>query len=297
MNGRTLLPTKVPWSVDAVILSIPGRESQLQQCIESVQDVVDRIILVWNSESAPPVIRSSSCYIEVRSAFYNLGVSKGRNFGVEFSNADLVLFIDDDALLETRFEFRSRCEKMILDRSCIVTTFKVLDENRVVERQHDPRLFKSQSFQSRFVGTFLGGACLVRRDSFAAIGGFFEELTYGMEEWDLSLRAHNLGYRIFFDCSVVLFHPARNAQFSEIYWTNIFTNRMIVARRNLGLPSRVFHLTIRFILLATTQPLLTAFSIAFNARKNSKKVSHAGCKPIRIRTHLKFLKLRRPAFL
>lgn len=297
MNDRPYSPVNDSWSVDAVILSIPGRETQLKQCIESVQDVVDRIILVWNSESEPPMVGSSSCDVEIRSALCNLGVSKGRNYGVEFSNADLVLFIDDDALLETGSEFRSRCERMLLDQRCVVTTFKVVDENRVVERHHDPRILKIKTFQSSYVGTFLGGACLVRRDYFVTIGGFFEALTYGMEEWDFSLRAHDLGYRVFFDCSVLIFHPARTGHFSESYWTNIFTNRFIVARRNLGLPTRAFHLMTRFILLTTTLRASTAFSIALRARKQSRKITQSGCKPIRLKTHLEFLKLGRPAFL
>jgi|GEM_PF-2253967 len=284
-------------TVDAVILSIPGREIQLKQCIESVEQVVDKIILVWNSDSEPPVVSSDSCDIEIHSAFCNLGVSEGRNYGTQFSNADLVLFIDDDALLKTEPQFRTRCEKMLLDQQCVITTFKVMNESQLVERHHDPRLFKFKSYKPCYVGTFLGGACLVRREQFLINGGFYAELTYGMEEWDFSLRAHDNGYRIFFDTSVILFHPARKGHFSEQYWANIFTNRMIVADRNLGLLSKTLHLSFRFILLAKALRLPTAFSVLLFARKQSERVTKLYRKPISFRTHLTLLKLRRPAFL
>jgi GT2 family glycosyltransferase len=60
--------------------------------------------------------------------------------------------------------------------------------------------------RAQLVSYFLGGAHAIRRSLFERIGGYHDSFVFGEEELDLSYRAIQAGYEIFYSPDIVVHH-------------------------------------------------------------------------------------------
>lgn len=143
----------------------------------------------------------------------NLGVSRGRNYAIRQSRAPILVFLDDDALFEQPDALEAIValfeEEEKAGRNTGIAAFKVyyyatmeLQENafphkRFQERKDWPH------FETAY---FSGCAHAIRRVVFEEAGYYPENFFYGMEEYDLSYRALEAGYRLCYDNRVVVLH-------------------------------------------------------------------------------------------
>ena len=63
---------------------------------------------------------------------------------------------------------------------CAVISFRIVDEDGLSARRHNPRLGHFLVDKPGMVGTFLGGACAIRRSAFEACGGYDDSFFYSM---------------------------------------------------------------------------------------------------------------------
>ncbi len=189
--------------------------SSLNRAAELLQDVI-----VVNNASADdygPVkaFISNTPGIPFRfiDAPENLGVTRGRNFALQFAQGEIVIFLDDDAVLQnddalenvlTAFE-----KKGFEDRPVAIVSFKVLyyatlemQKNALPHKNFDK--FKDSS--GFFTYYFAGGAHAIKRTVLNEVGNLPAEFFYGMEEYDLSYRIIEKGYCIRYDSSIVMLH-------------------------------------------------------------------------------------------
>jgi len=68
---------------------------------------------------------------------------------------------------------------------------------------------------------FLGGASLLRRAAMLRMGGYLDWLGFAREDTELALRLRRLGYRIWYDPSVVVQH-ARSDEGRDWYWGSFY---------------------------------------------------------------------------
>lgn len=283
--------------IDAVILTIPGRGESLQTAIASVSEFVNQTFVVWNSSDPCPQEILHRSDITLIQSNENLGVSAGRNLGVQASDASFILFLDDDAAFRgwgsldlSSPKIREKCYESRLG----VISLKIVNEAGVVEPHHNPRLFKLKTPRTGTVGTFLGGACVINRKLFVQLGGFWPILKYGMEEWHFAVRAIDRGYRVFFDSRAEVFHPSsprvKGAKFHE----NVFRNQILVSRQLLGPAAfwaRMFFRSLLYLRFLSIGQIFRIFQITRHEFPDVQRT------PIRVRTHLKLFIIGRPALL
>lgn len=206
-------------SISIVIITYNRPEDMLElvQNIAELQnpELLKEIVIVNN--------RSTKSYQEVESfiqrypdlpfRYYitpeNLGVSRGRNDAIQKSTGDLLLFLDDDALFRNKDVLKQVQAIFSEDEKTGIASFKVFYHSTMELQQ---TAFAHKEFEKRKdlhhfdAAYFVGCAHAIRRSVFEKTGFYPENFFYGMEEYDLSYRAINEGFKIVYDDRVVILH-------------------------------------------------------------------------------------------
>lgn len=143
----------------------------------------------------------------------NLGVSGGRNLAITLSTAPVLVFLDDDALFESA-DALNQVEQIFSPapgptRPVGIVAFKVLYHStgtmQVTAFPH--KKFHERKHLKQFdTYYFAGCAHAIRREVFDTVGLYPEDFFYGMEEYDLSYRTLDAGFRICYDSRVTVLH-------------------------------------------------------------------------------------------
>lgn len=186
-------------------------------------------------------------YIDAPS---NLGVTKGRNYALQFSKGNICIFMDDDAILENKDALKNTLtsfdQKSIDNREIAIVSFKVLyyDNHQMQKNAFPHKKFNQyKDCHSFFTYYFAGGAHAIKRSVLDEAGHLPEAFFYGMEEYDLSYRIINKGYSIKYDDSIVMLHKesplGRKPKSDKLKM--MWVNKCKVAYRHL--PKRYFYST------------------------------------------------------
>lgn len=201
----------------------PDDALELAQNISQLQDVTtlcSEVIFVNNksteSYSALETFIEQHPHIPFRyyHAEENLGVSRGRNFAIQKSTAQYLVFLDDDALFKNLDALHYI--KQIFNQPAVesnrptgIISFKVyyystgeLQKTAFAHKQFERRK-DWHHFQAAY---FVGCAHAIHRDIFEKTGYYPTNFFYGMEEYDLSYRAIDAGFDIVYDDRVVILH-------------------------------------------------------------------------------------------
>jgi GT2 family glycosyltransferase len=226
--------------LSVVVLTMGNRPVELDRSIRSALDqknVDVEVVLVANGipgEWSPPIDDSRVRLVRLPS---NLGIPGGRNEGVAATTGDLILFLDDDGYYPSLELGRHLEDAFAADPSLGIVSFRVEDpEGGPGQRRHVPRLRAGDPTRSSDVTTFLGGACAMRRTAFDAAGGLPAEFFYAHEETDLAWRAMDAGFRIVYDATAIMCHPAVLPTRHAMFYRYNARNRVWLAKRNLPWP-------------------------------------------------------------
>lgn len=173
----------------------------------------------------------------------NEGVTGGRNAGIGAAKGDVVLFLDDDAYPEGPADlYASLLAAFDGDPSLGAIAFRsVVGENRIDDAAEFPHTDKSKRRNERFeTFRYIGVGHAVRRECFARLGGYRDEFFYGMEEFDMSFRLMNGGFRIVYDPSFMVHHrkqPSGRLKKADVV-RRMYLNKLRVAWMHL--PARLF---------------------------------------------------------
>ena len=119
------------------------------------------------------------------------GQAKGRNALLRKASTEYALLLDDDSWLEDRVVFEAAADEVETGGYGVGTfQYRALCDGAYSVGKDVPRAR---------VTNFLGGACLFHIPQVMRVGGFFEELVYGYEEPELSMRLwlHGIGIEQF----------------------------------------------------------------------------------------------------
>ena len=180
----------------------------------------------------------------------NLGVTKGRNFALQFAKGEICIFLDDDAVLQNKNALEKILQSFqqdgINNREVAIISFKVLYYDNLqmqVNALPHKKFKKYKNKHQFFTYYFAGGAHAIRRDILDSVGKLPEEFFYGMEEYDLSFRIIEKGYCIKYDDSIVMLHKesplGRKPKAEKLH--SMWINKTKVARRYL--PAYCFYST------------------------------------------------------
>lgn len=217
-----------------VILTMGDRPEELRHAVASVlaqrEVVVDVVVVVNGAVDPPPDVLGA----RLLPLAENAGIPGGRNAGLEEVEGDLVLFLDDDATLGDETTLARAAAIFEGNPAIGIVSIRIVDPSgEPGQRRHVPRLRTGEPGRSSEVTTFLGGASIVRREVFEAVGPFPQHFFYAHEELDLAWRALDAGYRVWYAGNLVVHHPSAPASRHPSYHYLTMRNRVFLARRRL----------------------------------------------------------------
>ncbi|WST44211.1 glycosyltransferase [Streptomyces avidinii] len=288
-----------PLRLGAVIITMGNRPDELKALLDSVarQDgaPVDVVVVGQGVQvtGLPEGVRS----IDLPE---NLGIPGGRNVGIEAfgpggRDVDVLLFLDDDGLLE-RTDTAELCRQAFTeDPGLGIISFRIADpDTGVTQRRHVPRLRASDPMRSSRVTTFLGGANAVRTRVFEQVGALPGEFFYAHEETDLAWRALDAGWLIDYRADMVLLHPTTAPSRHAVYHRMVARNRVWLARRNLPAPLVPVYLGVWLLLTLVRRPSAPALKAWFGGFREGWTTPCGPRRPMRWRTVWRLTRLGRP---
>jgi GT2 family glycosyltransferase len=231
--------------VGCVILTMGDRGDDLARAVKSVvtqRDVdVDCLVLV----NAPSADIEGLTGARTYTAGRNLGIPGGRNEGARRVTGNIVLFLDDDAVLSDDEVLCKAVERFAAEPRLGILSLRIIDpDGGPGARRHVPRLYVGDPAMGSEVTTFLGGACIVRRSVLDEVGWFPEDFFYAHEETSLAWRALDAGWRIRYAGDLSVSHPVTAPARHAHYHYLTARNRVLLARRHLPWPLAVVYLGI-----------------------------------------------------
>lgn len=173
----------------------------------------------------------------------NLGVTRGRNLLVALAAADIVVFLDDDAVFVSG-DGPAISDAFARAPDAGALAFLVQRADGRIESPEWPFRGRPHDIdRPRRAAYFLGGACAVRRDAFLAAGGYDESFFYSTEEIDLAFALSRLGRTIEYTPDVVVEHrPSEAGRVANPELPGLrLRNRIVFARRHLPAPIALVH--------------------------------------------------------
>jgi len=246
-------------SIIIITYNRPGDALDLLQCINRLhkKDILLKEVILLNNAStnsyAPVkdfIDKHPGNKVLYKDAPSNLGVSAGRNYAAAMATGNLLLFLDDDIIIENRDLLSGIVTAFsattAADRPLGVICGKVrYTENRQVQVNAFPhKQYENYKNAARFLTSYyIGCAHVFLRECWMAAGNYPEDFFYGMEEYDESYRVIDTGYAIGYDASIEVFHKespqGRTPQSEKLRM--MWVNKSVVAWRYL--PSLYFVTT------------------------------------------------------
>lgn len=243
----------------AVVLTQGKRPNELQAAITSLlrQHGVQLDVLVvgngWQPHGLPTGVQSLGLP-------ENVGIPAGRNAGASLVSGDLLVFLDDDELLEGD-DFLARASKLFAehhDLGMIQPRIDVLGPGEP-PRRWTPRIITGDRTRSSRAFRVVEGAIVVRSSAFRWAGGWAEPFWYAHEGIELAWRVWDYGLQVWYVGDLVARHPSTLVTRHESAYRFDGRNRVLLARRNLPAPLGILYNALwltRQIILARRQPTL-----------------------------------------
>lgn len=281
-----------------VILTMGDRPQALRAAVTSAlgQSGVDLEVLVVANGCPPEALAlDDDARLRVLASPTNLGIPGGRNLGVAEAVGTVVAFLDDDARYLAPDVLRAQLELFAADDRLAVVAQRIVDEHGRTARRHVPRLGAGDPDRSGPVAAFLGGAALVRRDAFEAVGGYPAPFVYAMEETDLSWRLVDAGWRLRYDARPAVEHPATEPTRHAGAIGTTMRNRVWMVHRCLPVPLAVAYIAGWTAVTLVRAP--SSIGTVGRAIVTAWRTRPGPRRPIRWRTVVELTRLGRPPLL
>lgn len=186
------------------------------------------IIFVDNGSTDNSVVLVKEKYpaVKVVSLDENYGCPDGRNRGIEYCKGEFIFYLDNDGVLHTE-AVQKAYDIIKIDKSIAVIAGVVYDFDSVsdIDPNIKPRSEKQYPFSN-----FQGGICMHRKSIYAEIGNYPAHFFYGGEEWYLTCKILDKGFKIIKDESIILWHKRSDvARNREKELLNSYYNKLYVS--------------------------------------------------------------------
>ena len=247
------------------------RHEMLRVCLDSIlsqQDLPNPYEIIIVDNGSDPTLEPPSrdgVQVKVTQPEKNLGVTGGRNLGVQLASGEYLIFIDDDAVWHDSQDAARLIRHLEADSTCGAVAVKSLhpETHQIIDRNlpHPNKHRLKATPEPIPVPHYYGVAHALRADVFRQVGAYPERYFYAMEEVDLSLRMIDAGYHVIYDPDIAVFHhktsSGRPVQ-GNSYW---FMNALNKSRMGFRLLPYPYPLTILLVwslrtLYKTRNPVL-----------------------------------------
>jgi GT2 family glycosyltransferase len=210
--------------VDVIILSWNRVEDTLA-ALESARDqrgVEQRIWVVDQGSESEQRARLAAAVAGVPIAHLtqletNIGVPAGRNLAAALGTAPYIVALDSDAVFADEHVLARAVHRMNEERDLCAAGFAIIN---YFTRENDWSSWDYPTHNSPelefYTTRFVGAGHIIRRSTFAAVGGYDARLMFSGEELDLSYRMLNTGQRVKYVPSLAVLHKV--ARERRVFW-------------------------------------------------------------------------------
>lgn len=228
------------------VLATYNRPDDLAEAIDSIlaQEYPNKEVVVISSSTDDTADRFEEGgrfdhdFVHYHEFEERNGVPHARNVGFEYAEGDVVVTIDDDAVLESA-DATDRMLSLFREHDDVgVLAFQCRNYHTGEVNPHetpDPPDFQTTMNEQYRATNFVGVGNAIRRSALETAGTYPASFRYGFEEMDLSFRIHDSGYDILFTPDVVVRHkksPEGRISGTETQ-ERLAGNRIKLALRNL----------------------------------------------------------------
>lgn len=201
--------------VSVIIVNYNGKQ-YLEKCLASLSDIKYdnyEIILVDNNsdDSSVEFVQKNFSPVKIIQLDSNHGFAEPNNIGVKNAKGDLLLFLNNDTVVEP--DFLGELVSAMSDPKTAICQSMLLKPNGDVDSSGDFIDSIGVTFstfekitETREIFSAKAASMLVRRDIFERLGGFDEKFFVSFEDIDLSWRARILGYKILINPKSIVYH-------------------------------------------------------------------------------------------
>ena len=203
----------------AVVVITHQRRDELLLALSRLLALPERphVVVVDNgsTDGTADAVRTRFPGIELIASPANLG-AVGRNLGVARLGTPYVAFCDDDTWWEPG-SLRTAADVLDAHPRLAVVTARILvepggREDPIVPELRDSPVRGADWLPGPALGSFLAGASVVRREAFAAVGGFSERLWLGGEEELMAGDLAATGWELCYLPALTVHHQASRAR-------------------------------------------------------------------------------------
>jgi glycosyltransferase involved in cell wall biosynthesis len=200
----------------SVIIATLNREFDLVNTVESVLNLnplPDEIWIIDQTTQHEPDVESYLTEIRGRGVkvvrLPEPGVCFARNLGAALSDADIIIYLDDDVIIENP-AFIQKHRECYFNPEVDAVLGQILavgQESTTVGKCDEEN--KNNDFAGTRLNTIVTANCSIRRRVIIETGGFdevFSGRTYANEDGDFGLRLYNGGHRIVYCPEASLIH-------------------------------------------------------------------------------------------
>lgn len=234
----------MPEPSTALCIVCHDRPKELRDLLDSAAGHSFDEIIVADMASSPPLQpqQSATTWFRVET---NEGCPAGRNRLAEVSTSDVVMFVDDDAVLTGTSDHAAILRRFFVDHpTAAAATGLIRRADGHVERHEFPFPGEATNvLHSRRAGCVLGGCTAFRRIAFMEARGYDSSFFYSMEELDLSTRLHQAGWELWYLPDLSIEHrPSTSGRVADDRVITMgLRNRLVYCRRSLPWPAAVVH--------------------------------------------------------
>lgn len=202
----------------SLILATINRSKEIKECLLSIENQVYKnyevIIIDQSNNNQTQRIVEEFSHLNIQYHMVDFtGLSKARNYGINHAKGDYCCLLDDDAIYSKEYLFVA---KNLLQRfGNVVLSGIILNiKDQISPFVHYKSKNESELKIKEIISTCPSAALIFPRKAFLECGGFNEELGVGTkfasgEETDFLLRLHDIGYKIVFCNSMLVYHPIK----------------------------------------------------------------------------------------
>jgi N-acetylglucosaminyl-diphospho-decaprenol L-rhamnosyltransferase len=253
--------TETPLPVDAVVVTWNSREMVLRCLGHLAATPVEHVIVVDNAstDGTEDAVRSSHSDVHLISLQRAEGLAGAYNRGAERGSASLVLFLNDDVMVDEE-ALRSLVDALLERPAAVAAGGRLVDpDDGRTQAEYLPQPFPTlRSLVAMLAGRSrpagqLGdretvvvdqppGACLlVRRCAFNAVGGWDEDFEFWYEDVDFAQRLHAVGDVLYVPSAAFAHvggHSARRLSRAEVI-SRHYRGALLYAQKHFRAPARV----------------------------------------------------------
>ena len=278
--------------IAVIVLTQCTRPTELTRALASVraQEGVDAHLVLLVNGAAPPDPAPVDQLLVLPE---NVGIPAGRNIAAAACDADVLVFLDDDAELQGTNHLAAILARFDADPELGAMAVRIVDEQGSTQRRHVPRVGGGSADRSGAVTHFIGATCAVRADAFMDLGGFDPRFFYAMEESDLAWRLLDHRWSIWYSADLTSYHPRTLPSRHPDHVRLQARNRMWMAWRSLPAPLLLAYLLTWLLVPAFRREPVREVLAGYREGWADRPVRH----PMRWRTVATMTRLGRPPVL